>query len=32
MSIIDRVKREATFNATSVSKKPNNQSMDEGDF
>jgi|TARA_B100001142_G_scaffold328415_1_gene388452 hypothetical protein len=32
MSIIDRVKREATFNATSVSQKPNNQSMDEGDF
>jgi len=28
MSIIDRVKREATFNATSVSQKPNNQSMD----
>ena len=29
MSIIDRVKREATFNATSVSQKPNNIDMDK---
>jgi hypothetical protein len=28
MSIIDRVKREAQFNATSVSSKPNNIEMD----
>ena len=28
MSIIDRVKREAQFNATSVAAKPNNIDMD----
>ena len=29
MSVYDRVVREATFNATSVSQKPNNIDMDQ---